>query len=180
MLKSANIFTSKNAQKFNCEKCDFICCKKSDYDRHLLTAKHLKANNANAVNADKYTCSICSGIFNHASSLSRHKKKCIEHNNLNIFKYILDKIKYDLSMNFTPIELMNMSIVNNRLNFMKHVKDIFIVQLSDITYIYDLVKKYKINKDKNIRECIEWLLQIGRYILQEDIEIQLIYLGFDI
>ena len=107
-------------------------------------------------------------------------RNCISHNNFNIFKYILDKIKNDLSINFTPTELMNIAIVNNRLNFMKHIKDIFNVQLSDISCIYDLVKKYKINRDNNNRECIEWLLQKGKYILQEDIEIQLIYLGFDV
>ena len=33
-------FTPKNAQKFCCEKCDFICSKNSDLERHLLTRKH--------------------------------------------------------------------------------------------------------------------------------------------
>ena len=35
--------TQKNAQKtpiFVCEKCDFKCCKQSDYDRHVVTIKH--------------------------------------------------------------------------------------------------------------------------------------------
>ncbi len=36
----------KNAEKYSCEKCNFICCKKSNYDRHLLTAKHYNAINA--------------------------------------------------------------------------------------------------------------------------------------
>ena len=36
----------KNAEFFYCEKCNFICCKKSDYDRHCLTAKHYNAINA--------------------------------------------------------------------------------------------------------------------------------------
>ena len=37
----------KNAQLFLCESCDFKCCKKSNYDVHILTSKHIKANNAN-------------------------------------------------------------------------------------------------------------------------------------
>ena len=30
----------KNAQKFICEKCNFSCSKKSNYDKHLITRKH--------------------------------------------------------------------------------------------------------------------------------------------
>ena len=41
-----------------------------------MTAKHIKANNANSGDIHKYICSFCSHIFKHASSLSRHKKKC--------------------------------------------------------------------------------------------------------
>ncbi len=72
----ANKKAPKNAENFGCENCDYKCCKKSDWTRHLTTAKHLNANNANNGVAD-FICSICSQKFKHASSLSRHKKKCI-------------------------------------------------------------------------------------------------------
>ena len=29
---------------FECKPCDFKCSKKSDWDRHLFTAKHLKSD----------------------------------------------------------------------------------------------------------------------------------------
>ena len=32
--------TPKNAKKYICENCDFACSKKSDFNRHLMTAKH--------------------------------------------------------------------------------------------------------------------------------------------
>ena len=78
MLKSANNLPPKNAKTFHCELCDFLCSKNSDYNRHLVTAKHL---NANSVNPDanigvSHICSKCNHEFKHASSLSRHKKKC--------------------------------------------------------------------------------------------------------
>ena len=77
LLKAAN----KNTPKFYCEKCDFACCKQSDYERHILTAKHIKANNAIEYAIDcaatQHLCTICSHIFKHASSLSRHKRKCV-------------------------------------------------------------------------------------------------------
>jgi len=83
MLTDANKKTPKNAQNFNCIKCDFKCCKKSEWDRHILTRKHLDANNhrqdANKKtpkNATSYECDFCERLFKHMSSLSRHKKKC--------------------------------------------------------------------------------------------------------
>jgi len=106
-------------------------------------------------------------------------KNCIKNNNFYIFRYILDKIKYDLSINFTPMEIMNISIEYNRLNFMKHLKDIYEVRPCDITFIYNLVKQYKQTNDKNILDCIGWLLDNGKYVLQEDIQIQLINIGFN-
>ena len=27
--------------KYTCEKCDFICSKKSNYDKHIITRKHI-------------------------------------------------------------------------------------------------------------------------------------------
>lgn len=30
----------KNAEKYECLKCNFICSKESNYNKHLLTAKH--------------------------------------------------------------------------------------------------------------------------------------------
>jgi hypothetical protein len=80
MLKSANNIALKPAKHFHCEPCDFICSKNSDYNRHLITTKHIKANSINAgANigaANVHLCKICSQEFKHASSLSRHKKKC--------------------------------------------------------------------------------------------------------
>ena len=40
----------KNAENFLCETCNFKCSKKSDYNRHLLTAKHKILTNTDAKN----------------------------------------------------------------------------------------------------------------------------------
>ena len=40
-------FTPKNAKNFHCIFCDFICSKKSDYYRHINTAKHKIRTNTN-------------------------------------------------------------------------------------------------------------------------------------
>jgi hypothetical protein len=70
----------KNAKKYECEKCNFICSKQSNFNMHLTTAKHIRLINANSSLLEnmptEYKC-ICGNKYKHASSLSKHKKGCI-------------------------------------------------------------------------------------------------------
>ena len=69
----------KNAKKpddFFCEICDFQCCKKCDWDRHLSTRKHKILTNPNEFNAEKVCVCECGKKYRHMSSLCAHKKKC--------------------------------------------------------------------------------------------------------
>lgn len=65
----------KIPKNYLCDCCDYITSNKKDYTKHLLTAKHKKANNANDVSIKIYECN-CGRIYKHLSSYSRHKKKC--------------------------------------------------------------------------------------------------------
>jgi hypothetical protein len=93
-----DVFTPKNAEKFFCEKCDFKCFKTSDWDRHILTRKHLNTDKI-LTNTDKITpknaaafiCD-CGRIYKHRQSLFNHKKKC---HIFNKTQFILDVIKKD-------------------------------------------------------------------------------------
>ena len=80
----ATDFTSKNIQKFYCEKCDFKCYKKGDYNRHILTSKHLNDNKINKKTyqniTPNYKCVTCNKKFNDRSGLWRHNKKCPNQN----------------------------------------------------------------------------------------------------
>jgi hypothetical protein len=70
--------TPKNAKDYFCQKCDFICSKPSDYNRHILTAKHkMMTNDDNKVpkNAKAYICD-CGKEYKYRQGLSVHKKKC--------------------------------------------------------------------------------------------------------
>jgi hypothetical protein len=71
----------ENADKFICERCDFKCCKKSNYDKHLLTLKHKNNDNGLQKNAEKmlgkkYKCN-CGKEYLHRQGLYAHKKICI-------------------------------------------------------------------------------------------------------
>ena len=69
----------KTCFKFYCENCDYGTCKKSSYDDHLITAKHIKSMNGNE-NLPKicspFICENCSKKYKDNSGLWRHKKKC--------------------------------------------------------------------------------------------------------
>ena len=74
-----NIITSKNHLVFDCLICDFQCCKKGDYNRHIMTLKHQRLTNPNIFTSETddrvYNC-ICGKTYKHMSSLCAHKKSC--------------------------------------------------------------------------------------------------------
>lgn len=64
--------------KYNCDNCDYHTSRLSQYNRHLLTAKHKLLTNPNEKvpkSSKAYICN-CGKEYKHASSLSGHKKKC--------------------------------------------------------------------------------------------------------
>jgi hypothetical protein len=70
------IFTPKNAEIFNCETCHYTCSKKSDWSRHIITAKHKNRTILNAGDAEKFICKICKKIYKARNSLWYHEQKC--------------------------------------------------------------------------------------------------------
>jgi len=76
----------KTSNFYSCEYCDYITCKKSNYDRHILTDKHKKIHleesgmeflEQNEQTSDKkqFKC-ICGNTYKFSQGLSKHKKKC--------------------------------------------------------------------------------------------------------
>ena len=75
--------STKHAEKtplFVCEKCDFICSKRSDYDRHTDTIKHKRlaetSKKTPKIHFKTFNC-ICGSKYFHSSSLAKHKRTCI-------------------------------------------------------------------------------------------------------
>jgi hypothetical protein len=74
----------KSSKKFRCETCDFETSRKSQHDRHKLTAKHKMATNTTDGQQEKfqkvpeyreYNCD-CGKTYLHHSSMWKHKQKC--------------------------------------------------------------------------------------------------------
>lgn len=95
----------KSAKKYYCENCDYLTFRKHDFDRHLLTRKHLLAKNTNQETnitpleeKYKYHCT-CGRKYLHQSSLCKHKRKCCTIDSCNnIIDNSLDIIDKEINM----------------------------------------------------------------------------------
>jgi hypothetical protein len=69
----------KSSDNYSCEKCQYNTCRKSQYDRHINTAKHTRIHE-NTVNSTKkfqiHNCEICEKEYKFRSGLWKHKKIC--------------------------------------------------------------------------------------------------------
>ena len=104
----------KIAKEFLCEKCNYICCKQSDFNKHLLTAKHKRIINDNKMSqkiAIAYSC-LCGKTYKVASGLSRHKQKCSTINNNNN-NYITTQENLEEKPSFMDIITQNKEIMND-------------------------------------------------------------------
>jgi hypothetical protein len=63
----------KIAQKYCCNTCDYNTSKKSSFDKHLLTRKHIDETK---VKQNILLICECNKVFNSRTTLWRHKKKC--------------------------------------------------------------------------------------------------------
>jgi len=72
-MNSTTDDSSKFSANFVCEKCDYKCCRKGDYNKHLRSVKHNTTNTTNI--QQSYSCD-CGKIYNHRASLYNHKKSC--------------------------------------------------------------------------------------------------------
>ena len=116
MKQNETNFTPKTPKIFSCIKCDFKCCNKKDYERHLLTRKHkMKQNETNFTPKNPTTiCDICNIEFNSRTTLWRHKKKCNNKESIDM-AYMTEKIDASLVMELIKQnkELQQQLVFNN-------------------------------------------------------------------
>ena len=74
---------AKTSKQFYCDLCDYITSRKSSYDTHLLTIKHMSVieetigNNKLAKTCKKNNCDVCNKSFSSRSGLWKHKQSCL-------------------------------------------------------------------------------------------------------
>ncbi len=69
--------TRQNSPKtFYCEKCHYTCIKQSDYNKHLLTRKHVNVTKCYKKPAELFVCDTCNKTYKSRMGLWHHKQKC--------------------------------------------------------------------------------------------------------
>jgi hypothetical protein len=121
-----NKLSSKMFGNYVCNLCDYNSCRKSQYDRHLLSLKHQIRTNTNkcAENSSntfdtisiihkQHSCQ-CGKIFKHASSLWNHRNKCeVENEKKHISSNtILPNLEIDKEM-LIKMLLKNQEVMEN-------------------------------------------------------------------
>jgi hypothetical protein len=116
------ILVPKSSDNFVCEVCDYVTCRKSQYERHLSTSKHKNTTNTttNTTNlvpksSENYICE-CGKEYKHHSSLWSHKKKCNStndtDNNNNEIKELKELMKYLMKEN-SELKTMMFEVIKN-------------------------------------------------------------------
>ena len=77
---------AKRAEKghstYVCERCDFICSKKYNWERHILTTKHIQVTKSEQIvtekgqKGQKNCCENCGKEYLSRNGLWKHKQKC--------------------------------------------------------------------------------------------------------
>ena len=118
----------KSSKKFHCEKCDYNTSRKSQYIRHLLTAKHINNDAQLQINdkkvpksSVKFVC-VCGKEYKYRQGLYTHRKICkqpnekpkdINEEQLNdneikmLTNVVLDVIKHNQELTHQNQELTN-------------------------------------------------------------------------
>jgi hypothetical protein len=103
MKQNETNLSPKVADFFHCNLCDYLTCKKSDFNKHLSTDKHKKrdfeTNETNlspkvAKNQELLQCDFCGVFTKSRTTLWRHKKECKQQINNSITpELIMELIK---------------------------------------------------------------------------------------
>jgi len=69
----------KLSNKYCCEKCKYITNRKSNFNNHILSAKHLMEINGSNIKqklSNNFCCEKCNKIYKTHAGLWKHKQKC--------------------------------------------------------------------------------------------------------
>jgi hypothetical protein len=103
----------KSSENFYCNFCDYETSRKSQYNRHLMTAKHYKLTKVNQKSSESsennnlnFICSNCNFEYKSRVGLWKHKKICCIKENKIISKS-------DLTNNVNENEIVNFLMKEN-------------------------------------------------------------------
>ena len=141
-----NIVVPRKFQNFYCKSCDYSTCRKSQYERHLNTAKHKMVTNGDTLVPNEHTKHICScgKEFKYRQGLSRHKKSC-------------NGIQPDtVSVITTPVSNTNNDLIN-----------VIVKQQEETTELKKLLMEQQDQHFKQMKEQQEHMIQQQEHMKEQ-------------
>ena len=132
-LESEVESNAENPDKYHCEKCQFVCSKKSNYINHISTRKHEILTNTYKKLPDEYAC-FCGKIYKHRQSLHSHKKTC----EMNISQELDVKSEVDIVLDVEsisetqPIQIMFSEMKKENKEMRQELQKMILVQQENI------------------------------------------------
>ena len=150
--------TPKNVFLFSCEKCDFECCKKSEWDRHLITRKHVLLTDLTPKNP-LHNCKNCDKQYTTREGLWYHLKKC-------------DKIKPlagETNSNIKELTLLVSSLVDSNKKLQSQLAEISTQSTTQSTTNVSQTNTFNLNffLNDNCKDA----MNIGEFVNTIDIKI---------
>ena len=144
-MKSTTDAPPKLSPKFICEKCDYKCYKKGDFNKHLKSIKHNTTNTTQIQQENTYNCE-CGKSYNHRASLYNHKRVC---------KHILQEPLAETTQPEPPTQgqMVDMSVVLELLKQNQEFKDLVMEQTKQLfsqqQMLLEAVKDGKLGNNNN-------------------------------
>ena len=148
--------TPKNVFLFSCENCDFECGKKSEWDRHLITRKHILLTDLTPKNP-LHICQKCDKQYASREGLWYHLKKC-------------DKIKPgsgagEKNSNIKELTLLVSSLVDSNKKLQTQLAEISINSTTNVSQTNTFNLNFFLND--NCKDA----MNIGEFINTMDIKL---------
>ncbi len=90
--------SQKIAKIYECVNCNYVTSNKYDYNKHILTRKHMLEMTGNERKTENRICNNCNKTFKSDSGLWKHAKKCIGNSN--------NKLQEDENTNLSDVSNM--------------------------------------------------------------------------
>ena len=104
--------------KYYCQNCDYYCCKKYNWNKHLTTSKHqnatveIQSGKKWHTNSHTFECDNCNRLYATSAGLWKHKKKC-SNTNVEIQKDDKDELIMMLIKDNSELKNMIMEVIKN-------------------------------------------------------------------
>ena len=160
MITNDNI---KSSEKYACELCDYKTCRKSQYDRHLSTDKHLMIKNGNKKVPKKLFVCNCGKTYKYNSGLSRHKKSCLTKMELSELNMEPDNLQNLVIKLITENQELKTTLVSQNQELQKTISEL-IPKIGNNTINNTINNKQKFNITVFLNEKCKDAISMNEFI----------------